>query len=192
MWLVRFLYSGLLITFPDNNLTDHLTFNYLKLPEYPIHTIVSHLVVFVEATFPAWYSMVSCLQLYLANIFSFKSLLRSNFLQEAFSDTPMRCGILPESWNFFDYSIHHIAMQFSLYICGHPLDDKFLKGIDYIVVTVTARVVDTDLAFIITCWRKRKLKSIKTNLAEVSYISTEGHYGEGNNEVAIPKCVSLE
>ena len=159
MWLVKFLYSELLLTSPANSLTvKRITFNSLKLPEYTIHTMVSHLLVFVEATFPAWHSSLSSLQPYLANTFSFKSLLINDFLQEAFSDTPMRCGILPESWNFFDYGTHHIAMQFSLYISGHPLDDMFLKGIDCIVVTVTARMVGTDLALVITCWRKRKLK----------------------------------
>lgn len=82
-------------------------------------------------------------------------------------------------------------MQFFLYTSGHSLD-KFLEGIDSVVVTVTAQNGWHRLGIHNNFLKERKVGEHK-GLSELNchIISTEGHYGEGNNEAAIPKYVSL-
>lgn len=130
MWLVKFCLQTL-FTSPANILTDELALglNPHKLHECPIHTVVSHLLVFEqEATFLAWNSSLSSLQLYLANSFSFRSLPRFNFSRKP--PLPQRKIWHPSraSWNFHYYSTHFIALQFSLYFSGHSWTMSFLRS----------------------------------------------------------------
>lgn len=105
-----------LLTSPANIFTDQLSLglNPHKLPEYPIHTMVSHLLIFEqEATFSGWNSSLSSLQFYLANSFSFRSLPRSNFLQEASSDIPWAVASFQSVLKF--PLLQHISHCFAIF-----------------------------------------------------------------------------
>ena len=55
------------------------------------------------------------------------------------------------SRNFLYYSTYHIALQFSLYLSGHSLDNEFFESIDCLWSLLGHTMIGTTLAFIMTC-----------------------------------------